>query len=128
MMMHVLNQKDSDFVYIKINGGISEDYYELIFPIFLHKAKINGMVRLVLELVDIDYPETPFILEKFGLHVEDFEKIAIVGNQKWKKWIENMSKLTLDTDILYFKEEEKEKAEKWISGNHLRFNKSVIKP
>jgi hypothetical protein len=113
----VRNGKDSDFLYIKINGRISQDYYELIFPLFIQKAKKGGPLNLVLEMEDFDDTEFPFFLRKFGLNVDDFDKIAIVGDQKWEKWIEDLNDPDMAANILYFSSKNREKVQKWISIN-----------
>lgn len=114
-MIHVRNGKATDFLYIKINGRISQDYYELIFPLFIQKAKKVGSLNLVLEMEDFDDMEFPFFLSRFGLDVDDFDKIAIVGDQKWKKWIEDLNDPAMTANILYFSSENRAKVQKWIS-------------
>jgi hypothetical protein len=117
-MMRVNNNKDSNFLYIKINGRISKDYYEVISPFFLQKIKEGKEVNLIIELEDFDSFESPVSLNDIGLRIENFNKIAIVGNHEWLRGNDDLKGENSSTEILFFDLGESEKAKNWISGNH----------
>ena len=47
-------------------------------------------------------------------HSEDIEKIAIVGEQKWERWMVSIMKPFTKAWVMYFSLADKEKAMEWI--------------
>jgi hypothetical protein len=52
---------------------------------------------------------------KFGFkHYGDFERIAMVGNRKWEKWMVQMSKPFTKAKVRYFDVSQVENAWAWL--------------
>ncbi|MGA9326964.1 MAG: STAS/SEC14 domain-containing protein, partial [Salegentibacter sp.] len=49
-------------------------------------------------------------------HKDNFEKIAMVGSEKWEDWLSQLMKPFTKAEIKFFKLEEKELAKAWIKS------------
>lgn len=59
-------------------------------------------------IIELNYGKMKFT------HSEDIEKIAIVGEMKWRDWMLSVMKPFSEATIRYFSLAEKEQAMEWI--------------
>ena len=59
-------------------------------------------------IIELNYGKMKFT------HSEDIERIAIVGEMKWRDWMQSVMKPFSEATIRYFSLAEKEQAMKWI--------------
>jgi hypothetical protein len=49
-------------------------------------------------------------------HFADIERLAMVGDKKWEKWMSDFCRPFTTAKIRYFGKEEAEAAQRWVAG------------
>ena len=77
----------------------------------------EGRVRLFIQLEDFHGWDLYAALDdlKFSLrHYSDFERIAMVGDRKWERWMASFCKPFTKAKVMYFDKAEVEAAWAWL--------------
>lgn len=117
-MVNVKNMYD-DVVALQLHGKIKKQDYEEVIPILKDRIEEFGSINFYCELIDLEGIEPKAIWEdvKFDVeHAHDFNKIAIVGDQKWTEWMTKFSSPFTSAKVEYFDNTEKDKAMDWVEG------------
>ena len=80
----------------------------------------EGKVRLFIQLEDFHGWDLHAAWDdlKFGLrHYSDFERIAMVGDRKWEKWMASFCKPFTKAKVKYFDRSDVDAAWKWLQEN-----------
>jgi hypothetical protein len=96
-----------------------EDYATFVPPIEKSIGD-NGKVRLLFEMRDFHGWELGAVWEdiKFATkHCRDINKIAMVGENTWEKWMAAICKPFTMSSIKYFDAGEEDAARQWLSGS-----------
>lgn len=116
-MMQIRTSEDSNIIYTTSTGKLDKEDYEKMLPLAEAKIARHGKVRWYFEMQDFHgWSLDTFVMDlKFDLkHARDFEKVAMVGDQKWEEWMAKLMKAFMSADIRYFKISEKQLADQWI--------------
>ena len=115
-MMEVIKQQEGVFE-IHVQGKIRKEDYDFI-PRLESEVERYGTVNLYCEIESIDGIEPGAVWEdlKFGVnHYDSFERVAIVGNQKWVEWMTRLAKPFNKATVKVFAPEQLEEAKNWVS-------------
>lgn len=123
-MLQLLDFTGENIIATKANDLLGIKDYEKIHP-FIHNIISTGKkVRWYFEMDDSSSSNSTGFWEdgeieiNYGnmkfTHFDDIEKIAIVGDNKWKKCMLSIMKPFINADLKYFELSEKEKAKEWI--------------
>jgi len=116
-MLQIINEFPN-ILYLKAKNNILKSDLESITTLLDLKIKEEGRLSLYLLLEDVSDIEAGAFWEdfKFGLfHLNDFDKVAVVGDEMWMKWIRNFGKLfAAPIEVNYYNTSNNEKALKWI--------------
>ena len=116
----VLSRKYKDKIFIEIVaiGKLTHNDYQIFIPI-VEKALKEAKKLEVNLLVDMTafkgWAELKAIIDdaKFGIkHLNDFNKIALVGNKKWEEVATKIWAKLTKSKVKFFKD--REKALKWL--------------
>ncbi len=135
-MLQLLDFTGENIIATKANDLLGIKDYEKIHP-FIHNIISTGKkVRWYFEMddssssnstgfwedgeIEINYSNMKFT------HFDDIEKIAIVGDNKWKNCMLSIMKPFINANLMYFDLSEKEKAKEWII-NETNTNEIIIK-
>ena len=103
----------------KLSGTLHDEDYQQFVPTMETILTAAGTVRLFIELEDFHGWDWRAAWDdfKFGLkHYSDFERIAMVGDRKWEKWMATFCKPFTRAKVRYFDVTECEAAWKWLKG------------
>ena len=117
-MFQIISEPGSNVVAIKLNAEVTKEDYELALPQLRDKIKNEGRVNLYCEL-DISSISPGAIWEdlKFDLrHLNDFEKVAIVGDKNWEKWMTKFGNFFTRAKVKYYNPDQKAAAMEWVSN------------
>jgi hypothetical protein len=121
-MNHILAQTQGDFVAIQCIDKLTELDFEIITPLLESQIEEYHKISLFVEMKDFHgwtdgglWADTKFELKHHG----DFTRIAIVGDQKWEKWLAMLSKPFTSAKVRYYPMEQRESAMTWASGGRL---------
>lgn len=114
-MLTIQKQGSGNVVAIRASGKLTHEDYEMLLPKLTEVAEEHGSVRMLIELEDFQGWEPKAIWDdlKFDVrHGSEYERCAVVGENKWQEWMTKLSKPFLT--IKYFTREEREQAWEWL--------------
>jgi hypothetical protein len=101
----------------KMSGKLHDEDYKLFVPIVEAAINTQGKVRLLAHFEDFHgwdlhalWDDTKFATQ----HCADVERIALVGDKAWEKWMAAVCKPFTMAKIGYFDVKEIESAWKWL--------------
>ena len=102
---------------LKLCGKLHDEDYKQFVPKMETILTAEGKVRLFIQLEDFHGWDLHAAWDdfKFSLkHYSDFERIAMVGDRKWEKWMANFCKPFTKAKVKYFDRSEVDAAWKWL--------------
>ncbi|MEX0685509.1 MAG: STAS/SEC14 domain-containing protein [Balneolales bacterium] len=115
--MEVTKQKDK-VVEIHVKGRISEEDYKKIIPELENEIQKHDKINLYCEIDNITGVDAGAVWHdlKFGTkHFNSFNKVAIIGHEKWIEWMSVLAKPFTTATVKIFKPEKREEAKYWLS-------------
>lgn len=117
MVSQLATVKDN-LVAVSVSGHLDKHDYEKIIPVLEQKIAQHGKINLYWEMVGFEGWHLDGLWKdlKFDVkHINDFRKIAIVGDKKWEEWIATMIKPFTTAEVKYFNELHRDEAMAWIN-------------
>ena len=98
-------------------GKMHDEDYKQVLPTMESILTAEGKVRLFIQFEDFHgwdfhaaWDDLQFNLKHYG----DFERIAIVGDRKWEKWMATFFKQFMKAEVRYFDSLETDTAWDWL--------------
>jgi len=117
-MLQFLPIIEGNTIAIRASGKLSHEDYQDFLPKLEAQIKDLGKVSVLFELADFSGWELEAAKDdfKFGMeHLSDFDRIAIVGDQVWEKWMTIIAKPFLPSGtVRYFNRDELQQAWDWL--------------
>ena len=104
-MMEKLAESSGNIVGYKAVGKITASDYKKLEPEVMALVEKEGNIRLMFDLTNfkMEKIETWLADLKFGHEFHNqIEKIAIVGDKIWEKWMTHLAKLFCVRDVKFF--------------------------
>ena len=104
---------------VKASGKLSKEDYALFVPAVDRMIEQIGKVKFLFVMHDFHGWEMGAVWEdtKFGMkHFRDIEKIAMVGDKTWEKWMATICRPFTMSAIKYFDVSEEEAAREWLAA------------
>ncbi|WP_435011725.1 STAS/SEC14 domain-containing protein [Tundrisphaera lichenicola] len=101
----------------KLSGKLHDDDYRTFVPAVDEAIAAEGKVRMLALFEDFHGWDLHAAWDdlKFGLkHDSDFERIALVGDEKWEEWMARFCKPFTRATVRYFDAHEAELARSWV--------------
>jgi universal stress protein A len=102
---------------VRVSGKLSHEDYQKFLPDLEDLIKSDEKIALLIELDDFHGAEMSAIKDDFNFslkHNEAFEKIAIVGEKKWHRWMTLLSNPFIKGEIKYFNRIDLQDAWDWL--------------
>lgn len=106
----------------KASGKLTDADYQSFAPRLESLIEEYGKLSLFFELDDFHGWEPKAAWDDFmiGLtHPDDFERIAIVGDQAWQRWIALLAKPFTRAQVKYFNRQDRDAAWDWLKQTAL---------
>ena len=116
-MFQFIPVQEDNIVAVRATGKLSHEDYEQFLPQIEHQLRRYGKISLLIELDDfvgweLDAAKDDY---QFGIkHRSDFEKIALVGEKSWERWMALLAKPFIHGKIRYFSRDELQIAWDWL--------------
>ena len=104
----------------RLTGKLQDDDYKQFVPTMETILTAMGKVRLFIRLKDFHGWDVHAAWDEFLFslkHYSDFERIAIVGDRKWEKWMAGFCKSFTTAKVKYFDKAEIDAAWDWLREN-----------
>ncbi len=132
--------EDNIFAF-RVTGKLTHDDYQRFLPTLEELIEENGKISLLIELENFHGWELEAALDdyRFGKqHEQDFERIAIVGDKDWMRWLVKLAQPFVDGDVRFFEHDQIQEAWDWLRkreeqaeqppGDHLPEWKRILVP
>lgn len=117
MALQLTETNEGRLLEVRIRGKLVHADYERFVPEFERLLKLHGKLRVLFIMVDFHGWELPALWDdiKFDLkHLSDIERLALVGDTKWEKWMASFCKPFTNARIQFFKPDEEASARQWL--------------
>jgi len=115
-MIKIYNAGDKTFG-IRVSSTLTRADYKEIVPEIEQKIKQFGSIKLLIQIDGFKSIKPAALWEelKFDIkHRNDFEQIAIVGDEDWGKWSAKFGEIFFDARIKYFQPDQVAEAWEWL--------------
>jgi hypothetical protein len=118
-MIQKLKESSGKAIGFKLSGKLTDSEYKAFVAGVETIIADQGKIRL---LMIVDYPQD-FDLKAawdnlvFWIkHIRDIERLAIVGQKEWEKWLELLEKPFIHAEVQYYKKSNIQDAWNWIKS------------
>jgi len=116
-MIEQINHGSGKILGFKMSGKLHDEDYQKFVPVVEAAIQAQGKVRMLAEFVDFHgwdlhalWDDTKFATK----HCADVERIALVGDKTWEKWMATVCRPFTMARIKYFNAPDIESAWKWL--------------
>ncbi|MDX1964733.1 MAG: STAS/SEC14 domain-containing protein [Pirellulales bacterium] len=117
-MISLQSSSDAKYLSVKLSGKLHDEDYKLFTP-FIDDAAKSGKVRLLVEFHDFQGWDLHALWDdiKFSTtHCTKLEKIALVGDKTWEKYMASVCKPFTMAKIQYFDASQLAQAQAWLDA------------
>jgi hypothetical protein len=118
-MIEQLPQSEGKILGFKMSGKLHDEDYKRFVPLIDNVAAKEGKVRLLAQFHDFHGWDLHALWDdiKFSTtHCLKIERIALVGEKTWEKWMAKVCKPFTMAKIKYFDAAELDTAWAWLKG------------
>lgn len=115
-MIRLSDKTNGNLIALEITGKINQGDYQFLNPILDKAVKEFGKLNLLMKIQDMEgfTPKAMWEDLKEVRHLNDFNKIAIVGEKDWKKTFTKITDPLTPAEVKYFDFEEEPVAYEWV--------------
>ena len=116
-MLQILGQTEGNLIATRATENLTEADYDKLLPLLNNIVEKYKKIRWYFEMEGFEgwTPKAFWKDLKFDVqHANKFEKVAMVGDEKWENWMTDLMKPFTSAEVKFFDLEEKEIAKKWI--------------
>jgi hypothetical protein len=118
-MIEIVQEKNSNVVYIPVTEHLHKQDYELFVPTIGEIAKKHGKVRILFDLAQFNGWNRGALW--FGIRqFPDIERVAFIGDTRWESDVDLIAHAFTQAQIRYFEHERKEQAVAWVKEDGRR--------
>ena len=117
MAVELLEDHDGKVLTVRTSGKLAAEDYHQFVPRIERSINKHGQVRVLFDMREFHGWTLPALWEdiKFDLkHFKDIERLAMVGDRTWEKWMATFCRPFTSADIRYFDQSEADQAHEWI--------------
>ncbi len=119
-MIATIERDSPNVVSFELTGKLHDRDYKQFVPTMEAILTAMGRVRLFIRLKDFHGWDLHAAWDDFKFsmkHYSDFERIAMVGDRQWEKWMASFCKPFTKATVKYFDKSEVDAAWKWLKEN-----------
>jgi hypothetical protein len=117
-MIEQLPKSTGKILGFKLSGKLHDEDYKQFVPIVEAAIKTHGKIRMLSQFEDFHgwdahalWDDTMFSMK----HCADVEKVALVGDRTWEKWMAKVCQPFTRAKIEYFDAQNIERAWTWLA-------------
>jgi hypothetical protein len=119
MTTHVDEKIQGKVMEIHLNGTLTKEDYAQFVPKTEELIRTHGKIRMLVMMDDFHGWDGGALWEDIkwdAKHFNDVERIAVVGEAKWQKWMASFCKPFTTAKIRYFDRGQEPEARAWLGG------------
>jgi hypothetical protein len=119
MTIELVTNAESKLLEVKVSGKLAAEDYEILEPGVEKLIDDAGKIKILFVMHDFHGWDVGAVWEdiKFATkHCRDIEKVAMVGENTWEKWMAVICKPFTMSSIKYFDAGEDQAAREWLAS------------
>jgi len=119
MPIELTKEAGAKSLFIHVSGMVVKADYENFVPEFEQLVAAHGKWRVLFDVTELSGWDAGALWEeiKFDVkHLSDFERIAVIGDQKWAEVMTSLCRPFAHAELRYFDEDHIEEARKWLDN------------
>ena len=119
MTIELTEHANAQLLEVKVSGKLSSEDYEHFEPAVAGFIEAAGKIKVLFVMNDFHGWDAGAVWEdiKFATrHCRDIDKIAMVGENAWEKWMAAICKPFTMSSIKYFDAGEEQGARDWLTS------------
>lgn len=119
MTIELVTNAESKLLEVKVSGKLAAEDYEILEPGVEKLIDDSGKIKILFVMHDFHGWDVGAVWEdiKFATkHCRDIEKVAMVGENTWEKWMAAICKPFTMSSIKYFDAGEDQAAREWLAS------------
>ena len=116
-MIKKLGESSGNVIGYKAIGTITASDYMTLEPEVRALVEKEGNIRMLIDLSEFKWEKMEAWLQdlKFGLEFRhEIQKMAIIGDKTWEKWMTNLARPFYVHDVRFFHSADIDKAWAWL--------------
>jgi hypothetical protein len=116
--IEVTSEDDGRLLTLRLTGKLHEKDYKIFAPIVDSAIQKHGKIRMVVQMHNFHGWDAGALWEdvKFDVtHFNKIERLAIIGEKTWEKWMAVFCKPFTTATVKYFDADQFADARKWIA-------------
>ncbi len=117
MAVEIIEDLEAKMLTVNASGKLSAEDYETLEPGVDKLIEASGKIKILFVMHDFHGWDLGAVWEdiKFATkHCRDIEKVAMVGEKAWEKWMATICKPFTMSSIKYFEAGEDDAARQWL--------------
>lgn len=118
-MLKLLTLTHGNILATRVSDILDERDYDRMDPILQRILNKENKIRWYFEMDNFRGWTPASFWREVNMdlkHANDFEKIAMVGEKKWERWMTTLMKPFTSAEVRFFQTTDKEKAREWIEN------------
>jgi hypothetical protein len=118
-MIEKLPMSSGKVLGFRLSGKLHDEDYQTFVPLVEEALAAEGKLSLLAQLEDFHGWDMHAAWDdlKLGLkHYSDFERLALVGDEKWEEWMARIAKPFTKAEVKYFGKDDLDDAWRWVRG------------
>lgn len=119
MSVEIVEDVAAKLLTIQVSGKLSAEDYETLEPRVDAMMESCGRINILFLMHDFHGWELGAVWEdiKFATkHCSDINKVAMVGEKSWEKWMATICKPFTKSSIKYFDADDSDAAREWVNS------------
>jgi len=120
MPIELKETHDGKVLTVCVSGKLSADDYHHFVPETERLIEQHGKIRVLFDMHDFRGWKLGALWEdiKFDIkHFKDIERLAMIGDRTWEKWMAMFCRPFTSAEIRYFDQDDAEQARQWVEEN-----------
>ncbi|MFZ1934968.1 MAG: STAS/SEC14 domain-containing protein [Thermoguttaceae bacterium] len=116
-MIETLQTSLPKVIALRLSGKLHDEDYKSFVPVLDAAVAAEGKIRLFAKFEDFHGCDLHAAWDDFRTfirHYRSFDRIAMVGDRKWEKWMATLCKPFIKAKVRYFDASEVDAAWNWI--------------
>jgi hypothetical protein len=117
MATRLTEMEEGRVLEVAVSGKLTQDDYQRFVPAFERLVKQHGKIGVLFEMSDFHGWEAAALWDdvKFDRkHFADIDRLAMVGDKRWEKWMSLFCRPFTTATIRYFDRAAIEAARDWV--------------
>lgn len=120
MTVSTLETEPQNMLVIHVEGRLTLDDYRNFLPEIERRIRESGRIRLLFMMDRFGGWDEAALTKDLDLgarHFSGVERLAVVGDKRWERWMEEFSPSFPAARIGYFDPSQEEEARRWLASD-----------